>query len=202
MALPPASSGQRNADRHAAGTIGVSLWRRTMSIITDMHSAMPKASRSPNRRPSCTAPPIMTMMPNNATKLASNVAQLSRMRYHSQPSPAVMNGAAAKMITTSATDVLRRALMNRNVANVERECRHDPGPADGAYCLHGVAPLLHDDDREDEYAAADPAPKQYRPWVKRNQPREEAGRTVGHRRKCDKQNALAMPVHSHIPLPS
>ncbi len=75
-----------------------------------MQTVMPKAIRSPIRWPSVTAPPTMMLTPNRATRLAVSVLHGSAMPSHSQPRPAVTNGAAAKITATSATDVRRKAL--------------------------------------------------------------------------------------------
>ena len=82
-----------------------------INIMIAMQMVMPKARRSPTDGPRLTAPPTMMLTPSRATRLAASVVQAPVTPSHSQPRPAVRNGAAAKITATSATEVRRNALM-------------------------------------------------------------------------------------------
>jgi hypothetical protein len=121
------TSGHSSAERQAAGNMLVCCCRRMINIMIAMKNVMPKASRSPVRCPSAAAPLTMMPTPSSAKRLAASKAHASLTPSHSQPRPAVRNGAAAKITATSATDVRRNAFRYSIVAAVEHSAATKPG---------------------------------------------------------------------------
>ena len=85
----------------------------------------------------------MTQTPAIAAALANNVARLSRSPSHTRSIAAVRNGAVAKMITTSATEVSRNALMNMIVASAEQAAATSPGSPIARTAVGASRPSWH-----------------------------------------------------------
>ncbi len=120
--------------------------------MTAISTVVRNASRSPARRRCAPAPATMTQTPAIAAALASSVARLSRSPSHTRSIAAVRNGAVAKMITTSATEVSRNALMNMIVASAEQAAATSPGSPIARTAAGASRPSWHTNTSRDEPA--------------------------------------------------
>jgi len=96
-------------DNAAAATIGVSLCRRTATVMAAITSVMKQASAIPKTSEFAPALPTIMTTPQNATSIAIKVRHRGLSRSHIHASAAATNGPVAMMMATFDTLVSCKA---------------------------------------------------------------------------------------------
>ncbi len=80
---------------HAVSNGGTRAWRRAITVITDMNTAISSASPSPSSVPPPAEPATATATSRSARNAARKVRRVTRSRSQSQAISAVISGAVA-----------------------------------------------------------------------------------------------------------
>ena len=113
-------------DNAAAATIGVSLWRRTVTVMTAIATVMRQASAMPRISELARAWPTTMATPHRATTLASMVCHRAASRKRIQANAAATKGPVAMMIATFDTLVSCSAGMKHTMPNVDSDATSQP----------------------------------------------------------------------------